>query len=402
MTVNNSNQYNETPKKGPYLCPMEAKMNRNQSKLGILGGGQLGRMVIQEATNYNIDIHVMDSDPHAPCKDTATTYTLGDIKNYDDVYAFGKDKSVLTVEIENVNIEALETLEKEGVEVYPQPRVLKIIKDKGIQKAFYKANGIPTADFILLKDKAELMEHTSMLPAVQKLRTGGYDGKGVQVLSSIEKAENGFDAPSILEKMIPFQKELSVIVARNKSGETVVYPTVECEFNPDANLVEFLFSPADISSEIETKAQQLAIEVIEKLDMIGILAVEYFLLEDNTLLVNEIAPRPHNSGHHTIECNYTSQFEQHLRSILNFPLGSTDIILPGVMINLLGENGYEGPAVYEGMEKLMAQKGIAIHLYGKKITKPFRKMGHLTVALPNLEEAKLIATNAKEIFKIKS
>jgi len=379
---------------------MKVKWYGDNLKLGIIGGGQLGRMFIQEAINYDVSVHILDGDIAAPCKTIATTFTHGVITDYDAVFNFGLDKDILTVEIENVSIEALEELEKMGKSIFPQPRVLKIIKDKGIQKQFYKDNHLPTADFILLNNKMELNAYQNYLPGVQKMRTGGYDGKGVQILKSVDDISKGFDVPSVLEKMIPFTKELSVIVARNKSGEIAVYPTVECEFSPTANLVEFLFAPADISKEIETKAQQLAIEIITKLDMVGILAVEYFLLENDELLINEIAPRPHNSGHHTIECNYTSQFEQHLRAIMDLPLGNTDIILPGVMINLLWEEGFEGNAIYQGMEELMQEKGVYIHLYGKKTTKSNRKMGHLTVALPNLEEAKTIARNAKEKLKI--
>lgn len=373
--------------------------NKNKT-IGILGGGQLGRMIIQEAVSYNIDIHILDGDPNAPCKSIATTFQTGPITDYETVMQFGHNKDVLTVEIENVSIEALEELEKQGKKVFPQPRVLRIIKDKGLQKQFYIDNHLPTAPFILVKNLEDLKANSSFLPAANKLRTGGYDGKGVVLLRSESDADKGFDAPGVLEKFIPFSKELSVIVARNESNETIAYPVVECEFNPELNLVEFLFAPADISPEVEKQAKKLAIEVINKLDMTGILAVEFFLLENGELLINEIAPRPHNSGHHTIECNYTSQFEQHLRAILNFPLGSTDIVLPGVMINLLGEDGYTGLAKFEGMEEAMKQKGVHFHLYGKKETKPFRKMGHVTVALENLNEAKHIARELIHNIKV--
>jgi len=379
---------------------MRLKWNGENLKLGIIGGGQLGRMFIQEAMNYDVETHILDGDKDAPCKSIAHSFTLGSITDFHAVMAFGADKDVLTVEIENVSVEALEELEKQGKKIFPQPNVLRIIRDKGIQKQFYIDNNIPTAEFLLLNDKNELELVSDYLPAVQKMRTGGYDGKGVQVLRTERDYQKAFDVPSILEKMIPFEKEISVIVARNPSGEIKTYPAVECEFNPEANLVEFLFAPADISNKIEEKAREIAIEIITKLDMIGILAVEFFLLSTGELLVNEIAPRPHNSGHHTIECNYTSQFEQHLRSILDLPLGSTEIILPGVMINLLGEQGFEGVPIYDGMEKLMSEKGVYIHLYGKKTTKPFRKMGHLTVALPDLEEAKTLARKAKSVLKI--
>lgn len=379
---------------------MKTTWNSGNLKLGIVGGGQLGRMFIQEAINYDVEIHVLDGDLDAPCKHIAQSFTHGSITDFEAVLAFGSDMDVITVEIENVSVEALEELEKRGKKVFPQPSVLRIIRDKGIQKQFYIDHQIPTAEFLLMNDKSELETVANYLPAVQKMRTGGYDGKGVQILRTKDDFTKAFDVPSILEKMIPFQKEISVIVARNESGETKSFPAVECEFNSEANLVEFLFAPADITQEVEAKATEIAVDIITKLDMIGILAVEFFLLPNGELLVNEIAPRPHNSGHHTIECNYTSQFEQHMRAILNLPLGYTDIILPGVMINLLGESGFEGEAIYQGMEALMGEKGVYIHLYGKKKTKSFRKMGHLTVALPDLEEAKKLARDAKGGLRI--
>lgn len=371
-------------------------------KLGMLGGGQLGRMMIQEAISYNIPIYNLDGDANAPCKAICNGFTNGSITDYDTVYAFGQDKDVITVEIENVNIEALEQLEKEGKKVFPQPRVLRIIRDKGIQKQFYLDNNIPTAPFVFVENQQEIHNHLDFIPGANKVRTGGYDGKGVQIIKSEADIAKGFDAPSIIEKLIPFEKELSVIVARSESGEIKTYPTVECEFNPEANLVEFLFAPAEITPEIDTKAQALAHEVISKLDMVGILAVEMFLLADETILVNEIAPRPHNSGHHTIECNLTSQFEQHLRAILDLPLGATDIIAPGVMINLLGADGYEGSAYYEGLEDAMAQQGVYVHLYGKEITKSFRKMGHITITKPELDDAKSIARTLLQSVIVKT
>ncbi|MCO5260750.1 MAG: 5-(carboxyamino)imidazole ribonucleotide synthase [Crocinitomicaceae bacterium] len=369
-------------------------------RLGLLGGGQLGRMMIQEAISYNIEVHVLDGDPKAPCSTIATTFTTGSITDYDTVLAFGKDKDVITVEIENVNIEALEELERLGKKIYPQPRVLKIIKDKGLQKQFYQDNQLPTAPFIMVNGIKDIENNVNFIPAANKLRTGGYDGKGVTLIKSKADIKNGFDAPGVLESFVPFTKELAVIVARNASGETVAYPTVECEFSPVLNLVEFLFAPADISEEIESKAKKLAIDVINKLDMIGILAIEFFLLENGDLLINEIAPRPHNSGHHTIECNNTSQFEQHFRAVLNLPLGNTDIITPGVMINLLGEEDYNGPAKYIGVKEAMSKKGVFIHLYGKTTTKPHRKMGHLTVTSNNLSEAKQLARGFIKTVKV--
>lgn len=377
---------------------MKKNLFGKELKLGILGGGQLGRMFIQEAINYNIDVRIMENSNNAPCADIATPFILGDIQNYEDVLSFGQDLDVLTVEIENINIEALYELEKKGVKVFPQARVLEIIKDKGIQKQFYIDKNIPTSDFFLY-DNSKPTDLSAKIPFVQKLRTGGYDGQGVQLIKNESQLKELFTAPSIVEQMIPFTKELSVIVARNERGETVSYQTVECEFN-DANLVEFLFSPADIDSEIEKKAEELAIRVINELEMVGILAVELFLTADGELLVNEVAPRPHNSGHQTIECNITSQFEQHLRSILNLPLGSTELIQYGAMINLLGEENYQGIAVYENFDEIMAIPGVHIHLYGKEMTKPNRKMGHITVTNKELNQAKIIAKTVKQKVRI--
>ncbi len=379
---------------------MQKKWYGKSFRLGMIGGGQLGRMFIQEAINFDVQVYVMDPDPNAPCKESASLFTIGNILDYQSVLDFGLDKDVITVEMENINIEALEELERRGKKVFPQSKVLRIIQDKGIQKEFYRENNIPTADFYLLNNISEIKEYVHLFPLMQKLRKGGYDGKGVQAIRNEEDVKIGFDSPSIIEKMVPFEKELSVIVARNEKGETITYPAVECEFNPEANLVEFLFAPASIDEKTELNARELAVQIIEKLEMVGILAVEFFLLKDGSLLVNEIAPRPHNSGHHTIECNVTSQFEQHLRSILNLPLGSTKIIQKGVMINLLGEKGFEGSAIYEGLEEIIAYEGVYVHLYGKEYTKPFRKMGHITIGNSSLEEAKTIALKIQKTIKI--
>jgi len=374
----------------------------HSSRLGMVGGGQLGRMFIQEAINFDVHVHVLDPDANAPCKHIAHSFTQGSLNDYDTLYNFGLDKDVLTVEIENVNIEALEALEKLGKKVFPQPRVLRIIKDKGIQKEFYKDHNIPTAPFQLTENLEDVKQLANQLPFVQKMRTGGYDGKGVQVLRTESDFENAFETPSVIEEMIPFEKEISIIVARNENGEMAVYPAVECEFSEEANLVEFLFAPADISNDIENKAIELAKSVIEKLEMVGILAVELFLTKDGSLLVNEIAPRPHNSGHHTIECNVTSQFEQHMRSILNLPLGSTEILQAGAMINLLGEKGFEGDVYYEGLEKFIGKPGIHPHIYGKAQTKSFRKMGHVTIAGKDLEKVKSLALEVKNGIRVLS
>ena len=370
--------------------------------LGVLGGGQLGRMLIQSAINYNQDIHILDPDPNAPCKDLCQKFTVGSLKDFDTVYAFGKECDVITVEIESVNAEALIQLEKEGKKVYPQPQILKLIQDKREQKQFYKEQGIPTAEFILTENKAEVIHNSGLLPAVNKLGKEGYDGRGVQLLRTEADLENAFDAPGLLEKLIDFDKEIAVTVARNESGDLTVYPAVECAFHPTANLVEFLFAPADISAEVEQKAKEIAKEVILKLGMVGILAVEMFVTKEGEVLVNEIAPRPHNSGHHTIEANFTSQFEQHLRSVMNWPLGNPDLRCPAAMINLLGEEGFTGPAIVEGQDEAIAEKGVYIHMYGKKLTKPFRKMGHVTVLDEDVSKLKAKAMKIKGIIKIKS
>lgn len=381
---------------------MQRKWYGNSFRLGMVGGGQLGRMFIQEAINFDVQVHSLDPDNDAPCKHLATTFQQGSLTDFETLYNFGLDKDVITVEIENVNIEALEALEKIGKKVFPQPRILKIIQDKGLQKQFYLDNNIPTAPFELVENKAEINAHIPAFPFMQKLRKGGYDGKGVQPLRNNVDLDVAFDAPSVLEKMIPFVKELSIIVARNEDGQTAVYPAVECEFNPEANLVEFLFSPAEISDDIEEKSKKIAVDVINKLGMVGLLAVELFLLENGEILVNEIAPRPHNSGHHTIECNITSQYEQHMRSVLNLPLGSTNLIQSGVMINLLGEKGFEGDVYYENYKEVLALEGVKVHIYGKQKTKSFRKMGHVTVGNPSLEKAKEIARKVQTILKVKA
>lgn len=379
---------------------METNWTAKDLKIGIVGGGQLGRMFIQEAISLDLDISILDSDSEAPAKALAKSFTQGSITDYQSVLEFGKTKDVITVEIENVSIEALEELEKMGKKVFPQPHVLKIIKDKGLQKQFYEDHQIPTAPFKLLDKNANLSDSIQNFPVVQKLRTGGYDGKGVIVLKSETDLKIAFKEASILEEHIPFDKEIAVIVARNESGEIKAYPAVECEFNPTANLVEFLFAPANISNQLETEAQKIAKNIIERLNMIGILAVEFFVTQTGDLLVNEIAPRPHNSGHHTIECNVTSQFEQHYRSILNLPLGSTEIVQPGAMINLLGEPGYSGPVKYNGLSESMKISGVHPHLYGKSITKPFRKMGHVTITGSNLEEVFKKTRTVQKLIKV--
>ena len=369
-------------------------------KLGILGGGQLGRMLIQACTNFDLHSSVLDKDPNAPCSLLASSFKPGDITDFDTVYAFGKTVDMLTIEIENVNVEALKKLEQEGLTVYPQPAIIDIIKDKRRQKMFYREHGIPTADFVLVDNREAIKQHMDFLPAFNKLGTGGYDGGGVQRIRNEEDIDKGFDAPGLLETLVDFACEISVIAARNSKGEVSVFPAVECVFHPEHNLVDYLFAPSEVSAEIEEKAESIARQVIASFGLVGLLAVEMFVTRDGEVLVNEVAPRPHNSGHQTINANITSQYEQHLRAILGLPLGATDIILPSAMVNLLGEAGYTGPAKYEGLDDLLAIEGASIFLYGKKETRPQRKMGHVTIVDQNADELKCKVEEVKKVIKV--
>jgi 5-(carboxyamino)imidazole ribonucleotide synthase len=373
-----------------------------QLNIGILGGGQLGRMLLQEAVNWDLKIAVLDPSNDAPCSSITHEFVHGDFKDYTTVYEFGRGRDILTIEFEDVNADALETLEKEGVKVFPQPRVLKIIKDKGLQKDFYKANNIPTAPYALVNHMIEIQDCGIELPFFQKLRKGGYDGYGVKKIATEVDMGQAFDAPSVIEQQADLYKELSVIVARNEKGEIKNFPLVDMEFNPESNMVQFLFAPAEITDGIEQKAISIAKEVIEKLDMVGILAVELFLTKQGEIWVNEIAPRPHNSGHHTIEANICSQYEQHLRSICNLPLGDTEASFPAVMVNLLGEKEFTGTPHYEGFLEVMQLPGVYVHLYGKAQTKPFRKMGHVTIIDEDMQKAKEKALEVKKILKVKT
>jgi 5-(carboxyamino)imidazole ribonucleotide synthase len=372
---------------------MEKKFFDKGFRLGILGGGQLGRMFIQEAINYNIHISILDPAQNAPCAQIANDFILGDFNDFDTVLNFGRHMDVVTIEIEHVNVTALFELEKLGVKVFPQPKVIELIQDKGLQKEFYIANGIPTSEYRLINRAVTIDD----LPIVQKLRKGGYDGRGVVVLKNQNDLDLAFkNSPTLLENLVDIEKEISVIVARNEQGEIKTFPTVELEFNPEANLVEFLFSPADVSANVEHMAQKTARIIADKLDIIGLLAVEMFVTRTGEVLVNEIAPRTHNSGHQSIEGNITSQFEQHLRSILKMPLGDTSITLPSVMVNLLGEPNYVGNVIYEGLDELLATPKAYLHLYGKATTKPFRKMGHFTILNNDINVAKKLALKLKQ------
>lgn len=349
------------------------------TRLGLLGGGQLGRMLLQAAIDFDLRPAVLDPDPDAPCAAIAPRFVVGSFRDFETVYEFGRGLDVLTIEIESVNLAALKRLRDEGVKVFPQPEVVELIQDKRRQKQFFREKALPTSDFVLTENREDTRQHADFLPAFHKLGTGGYDGRGVQRIATEADFAKAFDAPGVLEKAVDFSKELAVIVARSESGEVRSFPTVEMVFHPEANLVEYLFAPAEISPETDASAQDVACRTAEAFGIVGLLAVELFLTKDGQILINEVAPRPHNSGHHTLRANDVSQFEQHLRAVLGLPLGDTTARAAAAMVNLLGEDGHEGEARYEGMDALLALPGVHPFLYGKRFTKPFRKMGHVTV-----------------------
>jgi len=356
-------------------------------KLGVLGGGQLGLMLCQAAMNYGLELYVMDPDRDASCSRYTSHFTRGSITDEDEVYEFGKRLDLITIEIENVSVAGLKRLEAEGIRVFPQPHIIEMIQDKGLQKLFFAEHKIPSAAFVFVDNRDSLHSWLGMLPAVMKSRRTGYDGRGVVKINKVADISGGFDVPSILEETVHYTKEISVIVARNAAGQIETYDAVEMEFNPDANLVEFLIAPARISYTEEAMAKALAIRIIDELKMIGILAVEMFLTADGTVLVNELAPRPHNSGHHTIEANFTSQYDQHIRALLNFSLGTCTSRSNAVMVNLLGARGFSGKTAYTHLEEVIAMEGVYVHLYAKKETRFNRKMGHVTVVDSDLEKA---------------
>ncbi|MDA8595891.1 5-(carboxyamino)imidazole ribonucleotide synthase [Flavobacteriaceae bacterium] len=380
-------------------------MNRYFSssfKLGVLGGGQLGRMLLRECIKYDVQTYIMDANPDAPCKNYCDTFIQGNLMDYDAVYEFGKQVDLLTIEIEHINIDALEQLEKEGLQVFPQPHVLRTIQHKGIQKDFYEKNEIPTAPYERFENKEELRKliKDDAYPIVWKSAQFGYDGMGVKILRGAEDVNKVDDVPGILEELIPFKNELAVIVSRSPSGEVKYYPVVEMEFHPEANQVEYVICPARISEEVSKKATEVALKVADSFGHVGLLAVEMFQTENDNILVNEVAPRTHNSGHYSIEGSYTSQFEQHLRSILDLPLGSGKSKCPAVMVNLVGAEGYQGPVVYQGMEDILKLPGVTPHIYGKKLMKPFRKMGHVTVVANEMSKARALAEQVKNQVKV--
>lgn len=372
---------------------------QNDFKLGILGGGQLGRMLIQSGIDFNIPFSILDPDAHAPCS-TLSEFHHGSLTDFDTVMKFGQACDVITIEIENVNTKALKALAAQGKKVYPQPEVIELIQDKRIQKKLYQEHDIPTAAFVLTENAADVKKHKDFLPAVNKLGREGYDGRGVQILRTEDDLDKAFDSPGLLEKLIDFETEISVIVARNEQGEVKTFAPVEMVFHPVQNLVEYLFAPAAITATVSKEADDIARKIITKLNMVGLLAVEMFVTKDGKVLVNEIAPRPHNSGHQTIEANVTSQYEQHLRAILNLPLGDTTLLLPSAMVNLLGEPGFEGLAKYQGFDEVVKLPGVHVHLYGKKMTKPFRKMGHVTIVDEDVVRLKKKANFVKESLKV--
>jgi 5-(carboxyamino)imidazole ribonucleotide synthase len=375
-------------------------------KIGILGGGQLGKMLALAAANWDFQVHCLDPVPDAPASRASAGHQVGDFKNYDDVLAFGRDKDVLSIEIEHVNTDALRELERLGKVVHPSPRALDCIKDKGLQKEFYREHGIPTARFEVFENEIALRNAVESgawpLPLVQKTRTAGYDGKGVAILRTLEDLGTKLlVGPCLAEELAPIAVEIAVIAARNAHDEVAVFPAVEMDFHPEANLVEFLLCPARVSPLVAAEAEALAERVIRAFDICGLLAVEMFLTPDGQLLVNEVAPRPHNSGHHTIDSAHTSQFEQHLRAICGLPLGSTATKTPvAVMLNLLGEPGRQGPVRYEGVEACIALEGVHVHLYGKAQTSPFRKMGHVTITAQTIEKALEKADFVKKTLRV--
>ena len=372
--------------------------------LGILGGGQLGKMLLTETRKFDITTKVLDPSADAPCRIACNTFVQGALTDFDTVYNFGKDVDVLTIEIENVNVDALKKLQSEGVKVYPTPQTIELIQNKATQKQFYTTHNIPTAPFHRFESLANLQKAVAKeqitLPFVWKSARFGYDGNGVKIVRQLPDLSLLPEGECIAENLVPFAKELAVIVARNVSGEASTYPVVEMEFHPEANQVEYVLCPARISEEIAQKARAIAVQVAEAFQVVGLLAVELFLTAEGEVLVNEVAPRPHNSGHYSIEAAYTNQFEQHLRAILDLPLGNTDSKVAGVMVNLVGAEGYQGDVVYENIEQILAMQGVTPHIYGKRETRPFRKMGHVTIVNKDIEKARSIAEKVKQTIKV--
>lgn len=371
-------------------------------KVGILGGGQLGRMLLQDAANYPVETYVLENDPNCPAAHLCQHFVLGNIKDYDTVLAFGRKVDVLTIEIEAVNVDALEQLEKEGITVIPKPAVLRTIKNKITQKAFYKDNQIPSPDFVVTHTLEDLQQHAHRLPAVHKVGEGGYDGKGVVVMKDEATMAQGFDAPSVLENMVDIAQEIALIVAVGTDGKHVLFPPAEMLFDPALNLLDYQLTPANITKEVLWKAEAIAIRLVKAFDSPGLFAVELLVDKKGEVWVNETAPRVHNSGHHTIEAHLTSQYEMLWRILLQYPLGATDMVAPSAIINLIGEPGCSGPAHYEGLEQVLGIQGAFVHIYGKADTKPGRKMGHVTVLGTDRTDLIRKAKMVKDTLKVKS
>jgi 5-(carboxyamino)imidazole ribonucleotide synthase len=371
-------------------------------KLGILGGGQLGKMLLFDTRKFDIQTYVLDPSDEAPCKIACNKFFQGNLMDFETVYNFGKQVDVLTFEIELVNLDALEKLESEGIKVFPSPKTLRLIQNKGIQKDFYSQNNIPTAAYQRFENLETLKSEVQniKLPFVWKCTEFGYDGTGVKIIRTLSDLDNLPNVECISEEMIPFKNELAVIVCRNPSGEIKTYPVVEMEFHPEANQVEYVICPARIDDKVAEKARAIALNVSEKFNHVGLLAVEMFQTINDEIIINEVAPRPHNSGHHTIEASYTSQFENHLRAILNLPLGNTDNKVAGIMVNLVGEEGFSGDVIYENIETILGWNGVTPHIYGKKQTRPFRKMGHVTIVNQDIKIARKIAEDVKNTIRV--
>jgi 5-(carboxyamino)imidazole ribonucleotide synthase len=371
-------------------------------KVGILGGGQLGRMLLQAAANYPVETWVMENDADCPAAHLCHHFVKGDIRNYDDVYHFGKGLDALTIEIESINDDALAALEAEGVKVYPRAAALRVIKDKIRQKQFYADHDVPSSAFVVTRSLGDLAQHTDFFPAVHKLGSGGYDGRGVQVITSVEDIDKGFDAPAVLEKKINIHKEIAQIVAVNEAGQTALYPPVDMVFNPVLNLLDYQISPAELAEPVLWKVEAIALKVVKALKSPGIFAVELFIDKAGDVYVNETAPRVHNSGHHTIEGNYSSQFDMLWRIILNYPLGNAAAILPAAIVNLLGEKDHSGTAKYEGLEDVLEMDNVFVHIYGKKQTKPGRKMGHVTIISADRKDLAYKQSRIRHVLKVVS
>ena len=370
-------------------------------KLGILGGGQLGRMLLQQAANYPVETWVMEGDSQCPAASLCHHFVRGDIRDYEAVMAFGKQVDALTIEIEDVHVGALEELEAAGIRIYPRPCALKTIKDKIFQKDFYSRHEIPTAEYRVVQDRKEVTALASFLPAVNKLATGGYDGRGVQILRDVSSLDKAFDARGILEKLIPVEKELALTVAIDQTGKQAIFPPVEMVFDPILNQLDYQLCPAEVPEKVLWKAEAVALSVARQLGSPGLFAVELLVDTAGNVYVNETAPRVHNSGHHTIEGNYSSQFDMLLRIILGYPFGNTDLILPSVMLNLVGENGFSGEPVYEGLEEVLRIENAFVHIYGKQETRPGRKMGHVTVISNQKQDLLYKANKIKNTLKVK-